>query len=112
MTGSFNILKCIFEKKHKKRLKIRSQDRKKVIFGKFILKYSEVVLFGSFDFNFNFFAIFSKMRLSISTAVLHSCTYSYTSMLYIHKYSYTCSWLKSYKVDHTASCKGVVVQCG
>ena len=55
MTGRVDIR--IFEKIAKK-LKMKSQERKNIVFGLTIEKC---------DFNFNFFAVFLKMRQTIST---------------------------------------------
>ena len=55
MTGRVDIR--IFEKIAKK-LKMKSQERKNIVFGLTIEKC---------DFNFNFFEVFLKMRQTIST---------------------------------------------
>ena len=65
ITGRVDILQCIFEKIVKIELKIKSQDQKKTVFGKFLQK--QLCFFGYCHFNLNFYSIFSKMRQSIST---------------------------------------------
>ena len=57
-----------FCKKEKcKKVKNEVTGRKNVIFGLFIWKNLKINFFGSCDFNYNFFAIFSKMRQTLAT---------------------------------------------
>ena len=66
MSGRVDILWRIFEKIAKK-LKMKSQERKNVVYGKYIWKHSKIVLYWVLWLKFNFFVIFFKMRQSIST---------------------------------------------
>ena len=59
--------KGINKKINVKKLKMKSQERKNVVFVSFFWKRSKIYFFGSYYFNFNFYAVFSKMRQSIST---------------------------------------------
>ena len=56
--------KAHFEKSAKK-LKMKSQDRKNVVFGKFIWKLSKIVLFWVLWLKFLFFCNFSKLHFLV-----------------------------------------------
>ena len=49
-----------------KKFEMKSQERTNIVFGLFIWKGSKNYFFGSCNFNFNFFAVFSKIRRSIT----------------------------------------------
>ena len=61
------IYSSAFMRKVQKKLKMKSQDRKNIVFGNLLWKRYKIVLFWIPWLQFKFFAIFSQLRRCIST---------------------------------------------